>query len=272
MYHNFVLVQKINELADFKVYFASEQYINWTYETRRKPETKSINPMFPLVITDNGVVIKEKPKGRETSCYRISNNKVRFIDDYGVPEGFLICVTGPEGYMPRLIKFGQKPNVNMEGYSHANPGIFDFYVNAITKQASILVHTTQRSLFSMAIDFEKHDGDFDLGRRTSYNDAFDLTLALNAGRFDVVTKKEVRDILPNIVDSQSEEIAKVINELVNHLNANQCNELPDNLRVKITSVFNSVLSTSSAAVTVADSYGNNGSVGQVIKTLVEYFS
>jgi hypothetical protein len=272
MYHNFVLVQKIDERADYKVYFAAQQYINWTYETIRRPETKLNNPMFPIVIADNGVAIQEKPKGRETSCYRISENKIRFIDDYGVPEGFLICVTGPEGYMPRLIKFGQKPNVNMNGYLHTNPGIFDFYINATTKQASILVHTTQRSLFSMAIDFEKHDSDFDLHRRTNYYDAFDLTIALNAGKFEEVTKTEVRNILPSILESQSEEIVQVMNELINHLKTKQDNSIPDNLRLKIASVFNSLLSTSSAAVTIVDSYVNNGSVGKMIKTLIEYFS
>lgn len=272
MYHNFILVQKIDENADYKVFFAAKQYVNWTYETIRKPHTKFNNPMFPLVINDKEVEIQEKPKGRETSCFKISDNRIRFIDDYGVPEGFIICVTGPVGYMPRFIKFGHKPNINMNGYSHCNPGMFDFYVNATTKQASILVHTTQRSLFSMAIDFEKHDGSFDLHRRTNYYDAFDLTIALNAGKFEEVSKTEVRNILPGILETQSEQIVQVMNELINHLKTKQEESLPSNLRLNMASVFNSLLSSSSAAVTIVDSYVNNGSVGKMIKTLIEYFS
>lgn len=272
MYHNFLLVQKVNEHADFKVHFATGQYINWTYETMRSPSKKLNNPMFPIIITDQSVTIQEKPKGRETSCYRISENKIRFIDDYGVPDGFLICVTGPEGYLPKLIKFGPKPNVYMEGFPHRNPGIFDFYVNATTREASILVHTTERSLFSMAVDFEKYDGDFSVNRSTNYHDAFDLTIALNAGRFETVTKKDVRDILPNILESESEKLVEVMNELIDHLNTKKDRSIPSSLKFKIAHVFNSVLATSSATVTVVDSYMNNGSVGKMIKTLIEYFS
>lgn len=238
----------------------------------KNPSTKLNNPMFPIIISDENVTIQEKPKGRETSCYRISENKIRFIDDYGVPEGFLICVTGPVGYMPKLIKFGPKPNVYMDGFSHKNPGIFDFYVNTATKEASILVHTTERSLFSMAVDFERYDGDFSAHRKTSYYDAFDLTIALNAGRFETVTKKDVRDIIPNILDSQSEAIVEVMNELINHLNTKQDSCIPNSLKSKLANVFNGVISTSSATVTIVDSYMNNGSVGQMIKTLIEYFS
>ncbi|MEK4525287.1 hypothetical protein NST38_07800 [Paenibacillus sp. FSL H8-0104] len=272
MYHNFVLVQKINKHADLKVYFATGQYINWTYETMKSPSKKLNNPMFPITITDQRVTIQEKPKGRETSCYRTTENKIRFIDDYGVPEGFVICVTGPEGYIPKLIKFGPKPNVYKQGFSYENPGIFDFYVNATTREASILIHTTERSLFSMAIDFEKYDGDFNIHRKTNYHDTFDLTIALNAGKFEEVTKKDVQDIMPNILESQSEEIVEVMNELIEHLNIREHSSVPNALKLKISNVFNSVLATTSATVTIVDSYINDGSTGKILKTLIEYFS
>jgi len=276
MYHNYVLVQKINENAILNVYFASSQYLNWTYETKRKPNERTNSPMFPIVINDKGINIVEKPKGNETSCFKVTPTKIRFSDDYGVPEGFLICVTGPEGYMPSLLKFKQKPSINLSGYNNIIPGQFEILVNETTRQASVIMHTTQRALYGVCIDFDKKDGNFKAIRKTSYYDPFDLTLSLIDGKVENVSSSQVKEVLPELPEEQLGKLVESLNELVDFLKSpdftENYREIPKDLKTKVLNVFSGIISTGSAAVTIADSYINNGAVGQLIKTIFDYIA
>lgn len=111
MYHEYVLVQKIQENARLKVYLAHQDCINWTYETSRMPNIKTDTPFFPLIIEDKTIQINEKSIGKETSCYKTGQKRICFSDDYSVPGGFLICITGPIGYIPTVVKFKKKPMI-----------------------------------------------------------------------------------------------------------------------------------------------------------------
>lgn len=283
MYHNYLLVQKIQKIKQntiLNIYFASSQYINWTYETKRKPTESINNPIFPIVIRDNGINIEKKQKGNETSCYNINPTKIRFLDDYSVPEGFLICVTGPEGYMPSLVKFKQKPSINLSGYNLSGynntiPCQFEVLLNETTRQASVLMHTNQRVFYGVCIDFDKKDGDFKAIRKPSRYDPFDLTISLIDGKIENVSLSQVKNVLPDVPEDKLDKLVKSLNELADFLKnsdfaENYCSEIPKDLKNKILNLFSEIISTGSAAVTIADSYINNGVVGQLIKTIIDY--
>lgn len=275
MYHNFVLVQKIQENSRLNVYFAQNDYINWTYEEFKKPTSKTDTPLFPIIIDDDNVRIKKKQVGRETSCIRVNSKKIRFSDDYSVAEGFLICITGPAGYMPTVIKFKQKPLIMHEGFNEHIPGNFEILANKSTRQASIIMHILTRSYFGITVDFEESPKGFDRSLRTQFYDTFDMTVSLINGNIENITTTEVNQLLPVIGQDQCIELVTVLNELIDHMkSSSKCDikSIPTDIKNKVSQVMNMIISSSSSIVTVVDSYHNNGFAAELIKSLVSFFS
>lgn len=276
MYHNFVLVQKIEESARLKVYFVKQEYINWTYERIRLPIPKTDTPLFPIIINDEDVQIVEKPVGRETSCIKVAPKKIRFSDDYSVPDGFLICITGPVGYMPSIVKFKKKSMIFDDSYNSQTPGYYDVLMNKSTKQASILMHTLGRACFGISVDFEESVDGFDRNMRSRYADPFDITLSLINGRVETVTSSEVKQLIPNLSKEQEAILVNVLNEVVELLrNANESQvypEIPLSTKNKISQTINGIISSSSSITTLVDSYHNKGFVAELIKAVFTTFS
>ena len=276
MYQNFVLVQKIQENSKLGVYFAQHDYINWTYEEFRKPTLKTDTPLFPIIINDDNVRINEKPVGRETSCIRVAPKKIRFADDYSVPEGFLICITGPIGFMPTVIKFKQKPLIMSEDYNKHIPGHFEVLTNKSTRQASILMHILRRSYFGITVDFEESERGFDRSLRTHFYDTFEMTLSLINGKIENITTTQINQLLPDIGQEQLIKLETVLNELIDYMkNSRECGEIksiPTNIKTKISQTMNSIISESSSIVTIVDSYYNNGFAAELIKSMINFFS
>lgn len=276
MYHNFVLVQKIQENSGLSVYFAKNDYINWTYEELRKPTSKTDTPLFPIIINDDNVQINEKKVGRETSCIRVNTKKIRFSDDYSIPEGFLICISGPIGYMPTVIKFKQKPLIMSEDYNKNIPGHFEILTNRSTRQASIIMHVLRRSYFGITVDFEESERGFDKSLRKNFYDPFDMTLSLINGKIENITTTQVSQLLPGVEHEQLIKLTTVLNELVGYMkNSSEGKEdksIPINIKEKIYEVMNGLMSASSSVVTIVDSYHNNGFAAELIKSLVNFFS
>lgn len=276
MYHNFVLVQKIEDSARLKVYFVKQEYINWSYERVRSPLAKTDTPIFPLIINDTDVHITEKSVGRETSCIKVTPNKIRFSDDYGVPEGFLICITGPVGYMPTIVKFKKKSMIFGDDYNSQTPGYYEVLMNKSTKQASILMHTLSRAYFGISVDFEVNEGGFDRNIRSHYGDPFDMTLSLINGRVENVTASQVKQLIPDLSKDQEVTLVEVLNELVEFLKSSnethENNKIPSSIKNKISQTIGSIISSSSSIVTIVDSYGNKGFVAELVKAVFNTFS
>lgn len=276
MYHKFVLVQKIEESARLKVYLANKEYINWTYERVRLPLAKTDTPLFPIIIDDADVHITEKPVGRETSCIKVAPNKVRFSDDYGVPEGFLICITGPVGYMPTIVKFKKKSMIFGDDYNNRTPGYYEVLTNKSTRQASILMHTLGRTYFGISIDFEVSEGGFDRNIRSHYRDPFDMTLSLINGKVENVTASQVNQLIPDLSKDLEVTLVEVLNELVellkNSNEAHETTEIPSSIKNKVSKTINNIVSSSSSIVTIVDSYSNKGFVAELIKAVFNTFS
>ena len=123
MYTKFAVVQKIKATGEVLVHFAEKDYMNWTFEHRRRPTREENIDIFPFVIT-GPVRIDTRPPGAETRCHRGRDDVIHFSDDYGVPEGFVICIVGPEGYVPSLVKFREKTAIPIyqNGFSNGSPG------------------------------------------------------------------------------------------------------------------------------------------------------
>jgi hypothetical protein len=132
MYHEFLVNQRIYEDCKIKVNFIESKYLNWSYETFLGPDRNTDTPIFPIVVNDTDISIQEKSKGRETDCRQLGNDVICFTDDYSVPGGFLICVTSPAGYEPKVIKLKNKPTFNKNEFNNVIPAHFEVKSNRVT--------------------------------------------------------------------------------------------------------------------------------------------
>lgn len=275
MYHEFLVNQTITNDCKVKVHFVREDFLNWTYETVLGPNGSTNTPIFPIVLDNKDTVIHAKTKGRETSCRRISSEDICFMDDYSVPGGFLICVTGPPGYEPKIVKLKNKPTIADNDFNRVIPTHFEVKSNKITNQASVLMHVLERVYFGIRIEFTKVDGKISSFNDNWFNSPFDLTLSLVNKQLYIVDKTEISKLHPNLDEQAVSEFTKLINELIEEINKNSegySHEfIPSSLKDRISKIFPIVLGTTSSIVTLVDSYKNAGVLGELLTSLVKLF-
>ncbi len=275
MYHEFLINQKINEHCKIKVYFINCKYLNWSYESFLGPIGNTDTPIFPIVVNNDDIFIEEKPQGRETSCKRLSNDSISFMDDYSVPGGFLICVTSPPGYEPKVIKLKNKPTFLSNGFNNVIPAHFEVKSNRFTNQTSVLMHVLERAYFGICIEFTKVSGQVTNYRRYWFNNPYDLTLSLINKELLIVESSDIEKLHPNLKANEIKELTELINELIEELNKHDDKYVYEyvsaNLKNKLAKSIPLILGTSSSIVTLIDSYKNAGVLGELLTSLIKLF-
>ena len=275
MYHEFLVNQKIHEDCKIKVNFINCKYLNWSYESFLGPIGDTDTPVFPIVVNNDNAIIEEKPQGRETICKRLPNDSISFMDDYSVPGGFLICVTSPPGYEPKVIKLKNKPTFNDNGFNNVIPTHFEVKSNRVTNQTSILMHVLERAYFGICIEFEKINGQVTNYTRYWFNNPYDLTLSLVDKELSIIEASDIKNLHPTLGFNEVKEFTELVNELIVELNKqvdkNTYECVSYNLKIKLAKFIPLVLGTSSSVVTLIDSYKNAGVLGELLTSLIKLF-
>lgn len=278
MYSKYAVIQKIDINGKVKIYQIEKDYLNWTFEYRRKIVLSDNKDIFPITIED-ACNIKEKKPGAETSILKYQNGDIKFNDDYNVPGGFVICILGPIGYVPTMIKFREKAPIPIgisNPYIHQNPGFLQFYSNKFIKQFGIVMLTTQNSFFGVEIMFSQKLGEYPSNKAIEYSDTLEASINLIDGKKEYITLSDIKNYCSgyeNIqnIDSLLNSINELINILKNPLKDKQSGNKLIIVKEKIGSIIQGTLGMGSNIVTIADSVNNHGFAYNILKTIFNYF-
>lgn len=277
MYTNYAVIQKIDTDATLKIFQAEKENLNWTFEHRRKASSTEYKEIFPFVI-DKSVNLIERRPGAETSIYKLKNNDIRFQDDYCVPSGFVICILGPEGYLPSMIKFREKTAIPLGSlnYHMINPGYIQLYSNRITRQSGIILMTTQNSFFSIGIDFSLKLNEYPSNINIGYSDTFEASINLVDGKKTYITQSDIQTICKGYENIQNiDGLVDAINEIIDLMKKDSMRmdkKKFKSAKDKIESIIQGALGAGSGIITIVDSVSNKGFAYNIIKTIFNYFA
>ncbi len=274
MYTRYSVIQKISKDSRVEVYTAERENLNWTFEHRRKPSNKENKDIFPFVIT-NCLEISCRNPGAETKCYRTTNDLIHFSDDYGVPEGFVICILSPQNYVPTMIKFKEKTNIPIyqHSYINENPGYVQIYSNRITKQSGIVLMTTHNTNFGFKADFKPCNTEFPSNLQLGASDTFEASIKLSSSSVEYLTQEDIQNYLHDIHQDIAEELLISINELVNLIKHDSDNSQKySTIKDKIGTIVKGIVAGGSGIVTITDSVLNHGFAYNFLQTIFSYFS
>ncbi len=203
MFTKYAIVQRIESNGRVQVHFAQAEYLNWTFEYRRARNQSDNAAIFPFSIS-TPVSVETRPPGAETRCYRGGDAVIHFSDDYGVPEGFVICVLGPEGYVPSLVKFREKTSIPIyqNGFSDGSPGFVQIHSNRISRQTAIIMMTTNNCLFGTSIEFSPRLDDFPAEYQIGNTSTFEASIELHRDRASFLTQQDIQNYCVRIPASR----------------------------------------------------------------------
>lgn len=246
---------------------------SWTFETHRKVSRDDAIPeIFPFVF-HGSTGFSKGLAGSETKMHKMDESTLLFSDEYGVPEGFLIGVLFPAGFMPSVFKFRQSPMIPVgAGSMKASmqpPGHFDLYVNKYEKTAALVFHITETTLFGVKCIATKTDAGFDGKDKYPFYEEFFPLADFSVSHPIEVTADDLRqykDYLKSEADES--ELADLINSLINN------SEEPTSTLQRSSAMekIESLLSNTSAITGLVDSYRSGGAVAGAIAKVIAYAS
>lgn len=277
MYTNYAVIQKIDTDANLKVFQAEKENLNWTFEHRRKASSSEYKETFPFVI-DKSVNLIERRPGAETSIYKLKNSDIRFQDDYCVPSGFVICILGPKGYLPSMIKFREKTAIplGLPNYHMINPGYIQLYSNRFTKQSGIILMTTQNTFFSIEIDFSLKLNEYPSNINIGYSDTFEASINLVDGKRTYITQSDIQTVCKGYENIHNmDDLVDAINEIIDLMKKDSMRmdeKKFKSAKDRIGSIIQDAIGSGSSIVTIIDSVSNKGFAYNIIKTIFNYFT
>lgn len=246
---------------------------SWTFETHRSVSSTDVMPeIFPFMFHDSSGFHKGRA-GSETKMHSMDRETLLFADEYGVPEGFLIGVLFPIGFIPTVFKFRQSPMIPVgAGSLHASkqpPGHFDLYVNRYEKRAALVFHITETTLFGVKCIATKTDIGFSgKDRYPFYEELFPLA-DFSVSHPIKVTAEDMSEYQQYFKSgADTSELATLINTLTD----NEHNSTPAAQRSKAVEKLESLLSNTSAVAGLVDSYRGGGIVANTIAKVIAYAS
>ncbi|GET34631.1 hypothetical protein PbJCM13498_34940 [Prolixibacter bellariivorans] len=267
-----IVIQKIEENGTIDVFQISSDYLQWTFETRRTIE-ESDKEYFPFVINGNINIIRRKA-GAETKI-TAQKDKIAFIDDYGLPGGFVVGILFPKNFIPDIIKFKDKPfiPVGLAGQvSTTPPGQIQILYNQLEKRCAIIMNIHYPICFGFKCIAQKVKKELFPHSEETYAEDF----------FDILLSREMLD-----VEAIKNEDLKIINETLNETDLNDLNESLNEILYSLKSgeksqalsviknIEGKIMNGSALAgtlTTIIDSYQNGGITEQFVGSILKYIS
>ncbi|MEO7214540.1 MAG: hypothetical protein ABIX36_17170 [Mucilaginibacter sp.] len=242
----------------------------WTFHTRRNkmPDDAAY---FPFRVNGKHKIWKREA-GDETIMVA-KDDEIIFCDDYGVPGGTVIGILFPKSYIPDVIKFKDKPYIpaNSGGFvSTRPPGNFEVLYNFQEKRSAIVFNLYENIFFGFkCIARRVSDDHFPHNESVHADHLFDVSISRAFLNVDVIKNEDLKIINNTIEHSDIDQIKEDMNALLAALKKNDTTSSQQLLN-KLAGYLNTTAGTTSALVTIADSYKGGNSAFEFIHQIVEY--
>ena len=273
MFHNKVVIQKI-ELDQRVILFQNFDVTSpWTFEPYRACSEHDVHPdIFPFVF-DRSVRFHTGTAGRETQVSLRKDKDLWFADDYGVPEGMLVCVLFPQSYVPEVFKFKEMVYipVGAPAARTSPPGHVDVHFNQASRNAAITFLIHQNTYFGFKCIAKHYAGEFPYTRSYAFADELVGTVGENAAQV-TVSREDLENFKEVFQESADlEDVAQRMNEVIALCHSRSNNAELDSARSVLGSSLSTAIGTAGSLTTILDSYNNAGIVNRVISKLLAFF-
>lgn len=270
------VIQKIIiESQDVQLYQNFNLNSPWSFETTEISSSDRNNiDIFPFNFQGAKKFSKIRA-GRETKIDIALDGRLLFADDYGIPEGLMIGILFPEGYVPEVFKFKNKPfiptGVGNDKASMSPPGHFEVFYNRAARRSAIVFMSTQTTYFGFKCVARMKIDDFPEGADHPFlNDlyatfGFAETHPIHISSGDLFNFKEMFTSSTDLSD-----LAAAINRLIDLSRQNDYERVGEAQILK--KKLEGALSNTASAVQLSDSYLSGGTVGALVARLCTYFA
>lgn len=271
MFTKFLLVQKIesNPIVENHL-IRSSDHLQWTFEIAKK-ESEFNQTIFPFSIRGTKFEMETNPPAPETSVY-LEDNQIVFADDYCVPSGFTIGILFPEGFVPTIVKFKDKPvlPIGAQGqYVTVAQGQFQVLYNKPAQRCAIIFNIHHNICFGFKCKAIKvHNDDFPSSGNT-YNDDFDIIIDSGILGIGAITTDDLKFINHALDQTHIDDIKDIINEVLNALKSKD----KSTAKTKLENLKKYILDGTSFTgniTKIVDSYNEGGAPQKFITSLMEY--
>ncbi len=246
MFNGPILVQVINPSTHTVTQHLSRKDSTWEVNYQ---QDRANNPTFPLNV--NNADFNIVPQGQETKVHCANESVIYFSERYGsLPEGFLIAITFPQGFLPKVFKFAENTMIPTGHTSTQSPGYAKLWTDNTTRNSVITFEISSRSAFSFKCTAKKTD---DFPSEPQHPFMVDFVPGLGFMETHPIEISQ-QDLLV-YEDSLSEntdiaELTKLINTLINKSEREQLN---DNEQDDILTRIKESLATGASIVTLTQS-------------------
>lgn len=243
---------------------------SWTFETRLVASGSPINEaIFPFVF-HGAERFAEGHAGSETKLRFISDGRLLFADDYGVPGQIVIGILFPRGYAPEVFKFKPKPyiptGVGLTGASMHPPGHFEVFSNVNAERSAVVFIVTEPTYFGFKCIAAKTQGSFPRGGQNPFFSDLYATLGAAETHPIAITTKDLEAFKGQFSSSANlDEVAHAVNRLSDLSRRSDLASVEE--AQSWVEKFQNALSTTASAVQLSDSYLSGGTIGIVAKLI-----
>jgi hypothetical protein len=275
MITNLLVIQRIDlDAKAVKVSQVLGNYFQWTFQTEEE-RTDASPVYFPFEINGKYEVEERKP-GAETKL-NINEDYISFKDDYGVPDGSVVAILLPAGYVPDMLKFKNAAyipvNFDIPVYNRL-PGHVQLCYNFKEKRSAIVIHLNERTVFGFKCIAKKvSDDQFPDIRYKDTDDLFDVNISRELLAVDHISEEDLkivnRAISENLKPEEIAELLKDLNELLASIKDGN-NTKATGIYDRLSNSLTTSVGTISGLVTIADSFTAGNSAALFVKKILSF--
>ncbi len=272
MHNSKAVIQKIEDDGRVTLYQCIELLAPWSFESYREAPHQDAHPdIFPFVF-DVASRFSVAKAGSETQVQLRPPDVIWFADDYGVPEGMLVGILFPRGFVPEVFKFKQKPHIpaGVANGTFSPPGHVELRFNHSARQAAVTFHITRTSYFGFKCIARCHDAEFPYNPTFTFAEELFGTLASpDSISHATITRQDLQKYKPIFKESADlDELAGQMTELIRLCRNNQSTEEMKSARSSATRTLADAIGTAGSLTTLFDSYRSGGVVFKLLAYLL----
>lgn len=272
MLNTLLVIQKVNKNGTVEIFqaFSDSKPFQWTFEVNRKVNDTDNLDYFPFTI--RGIHPDKRTPGPETKT-KVNNSTIKFIDDYGIPDGSVIAILFPQNFIPDIIKFKDNPYIpaGLVGQVTSKPpGQLQVLYNRLEKRSAIVLHIHEKLLFGVKCIAKKvSDEKFPDHQECMADELFDVSISRQFLNVDSIRTDDLKIINDTINMTNLAEINNLLNEILAALKEGD-KAKSQSLLSKFGKLLMNGTSVAGNLTKILDSYYDGGSAFKFIGKVIEY--
>lgn len=272
MLKTLLVIQKVHDNGRVEIFqaFSNSKPFQWTFETNRNANGADKLEYFPFTI--RGINPEKRTPGPETKT-KVDNNIIKFVDDYGIPEGSVIAILFPPNFVPDIIKFKDNPYIpaGLAGQVTSRPpGQIQIVYNRFEKRSAIILHIHEKLLFGVKCIAKKvSDEDFPEYEDSFADELFDVSISRKLLDVDIIKTEDLKIINDTLDKVDLTEIHEALNSILDALKKGDKSK-SQSLLAKFGGLLMNGTGVASNLTTILDSYNDGNSASKFIGKVIEY--